>query len=190
MIFWEKSQFADFMSSLFCSYGSDVVSKSYSKIKFMVRYVVPLCAIFVLFFIHALQPTLWSIKHEGVRPWKMGASLLNASAPKTMVSELPIPTFLACRFRPLPQTLRRHLGKQEHTWPMVNVVECPCSSLLQNHGEQLLRIYILVDVTVLEWHSLDSWLFGRWKYIAWHSMGITKVGKSKTETGWLPNVLR
>ena len=98
MIFWEKSQFADFMSSLFCSYGSGVVSKSYSKIKFTVRYVVPLCAIFVLFFIHALQPTLWSIKHEGVRPWKMGASLLNASAPKTMVSELPIPTFLACRF--------------------------------------------------------------------------------------------
>ena len=85
MIFWEKSQFADFMSSLFCSYGSGVVSKSYSKIKFTVRYVVPLCAIFVLFFIHALQPTLWSIKHEGVRPWKMGASLLNASAPKTMV---------------------------------------------------------------------------------------------------------
>ena len=77
-----------------------------------------------------------------------------------------------------------------HIWRMVNVVECPCSSLLQNHGEQLLRIYILVDVTVLEWHSLDSWLFGRWKYIAWHSMGITKVGKSKTETGWLPNVLR
>ena len=49
MIFWEKSQFADFMSSLFCSYGSGVVSKSYSKIKFTVRYVVPLCAIFVLF---------------------------------------------------------------------------------------------------------------------------------------------
>ena len=96
MIFWEKSQFADFMSSLFCSYGSGVVSKSYSKIKLTVRYVVPLCAIFVLFFIHALQPTLWSIKHEGVRPWKMGASLLNASAPKTMVSELPIPKFLAC----------------------------------------------------------------------------------------------
>ena len=71
-----------------------------------------------------------------------------------------------------------------------DVVECPCSSLLQNHSEQLLRIYILVDVTVLEWHSLDSWLFGRWKYIAWQSMGITKVGKSKTETGWLPNVLR
>ena len=74
-------------------------------------------------------------------------------------------------------------------WPMVNVVECPCSSLLQNHGEQLLGIYILVDVTVLEWHSLDSWLFGRWKYIALHSMS-SKVGKSETETGWPPNVLR
>ena len=73
---------------------------------------------------------------------------------------------------------------------MADVFECPCFSLLQNNGEQLLRIYILVDVTVLEWHSLDSWLFGRWKYIAWHSMGITKVGKSKTKTGWLPNVLR
>ena len=26
--------------------------------------------------LHALKPKLWSIKHEGVRPWKMGASLL------------------------------------------------------------------------------------------------------------------
>ena len=57
----------------------------------MLFHLVPFSCFF--FFIHALQPTLWSIKHEGVRPWKMGASLLNASAPKTMVSELPIPTF-------------------------------------------------------------------------------------------------
>ena len=50
MIFWEKSQFVDFMSLLFCSYGSGIVNKSYSKIKFTVRYVVPLCGFFVHFF--------------------------------------------------------------------------------------------------------------------------------------------
>ena len=141
--------------------------------------------LYIFFLVHSLQPKLWSIKHEGVTPWKMGASLLNASAPKTIVSELRIPTFLIFLFhKPQGAVL-----ENENTC-MADVVECPSSSLLQNHGEQLLRIYILVDVTVLEWHSLDYWLFGRWKYIAWHSMGITKVGKSKTETGWLANVLR
>ena len=186
MIFWEKSQFADFMSSLFCSYGSGVVSKSYSKIKFTVRYVVPLCAIFVLFsYMHYSQRYGASnTKGWDLEKWVRASLTRQLRKPWFRTPDSNIPHF------PLPQTLRRHLGKQEHTWRMVNVFECPCSSLLQNHGEQLLRIYILVDVTVLEWHSLDSWLFGRWKYIAWHSMGITKVGKSKTETGWLPNVLR
>ena len=78
---------------------------------------------------------------------------------------------------------RTHMADGECCWMSMFFVA-------SHHGEKLLRIYILVDVTVLEWHSLDSWLFGRWKYIAWQSMGITKVGKSKTETGWLPNVLR
>ena len=132
MIFWEKSQFADFMSSLFCSYGSGVVSKSYSKIKFTVRYVVPLCAIFVLFFIHALQPTLWSIKHEGVRPWKMGASLLNASAPKTMVSELPIPTFLPFRFHKPSGAILENKNTHGGWWMLLNVHVLRCVRTMAN----------------------------------------------------------
>lgn len=73
---WENSQFADFMSSLFCCNGSGDVNKTNPKIK----YVVSLCC----FFIHALQPKLCSIKHEGVKPWKMGGSLLNWCKHKIM----------------------------------------------------------------------------------------------------------
>ena len=130
MIFWEKSQFVDFMSSLFCSYGSSVVNKSYSKIKFTVRYVVPLCGFFYIFFlVHSLQPKLWSIKHEGVTPWKMGASLLNASAPKTIDSELRIPTFLIFLFHK-PQGA---ILENENTWRMLlNVHLLRCSRTMAN----------------------------------------------------------
>ena len=38
-------------------------TKHGSKIKFNVRYVVSFCG----FSVHALQPKLWDIKHEGVR---------------------------------------------------------------------------------------------------------------------------
>ena len=49
-----------------------IMNKIYAKIKFNVRYVVSV----LVFFVHALQPNLSSIKHVGVRPWKMGASLI------------------------------------------------------------------------------------------------------------------
>lgn len=62
------------MSSLFSCYGIDDVNKTYPKIKFNVIYVVSICG----FSLHALQAKLWSIKHEGVRPQKMGASLLKS----------------------------------------------------------------------------------------------------------------
>ena len=62
------------MSSLFSCYGSGDVNKTYSKIKFNVIYVDSICG----FSLHALQAKLWGIKHEGVRPQKMGASLLKS----------------------------------------------------------------------------------------------------------------
>ena len=37
------------MSSLFCCYGTGDINKTYSKIKFSVRYVVSLCGFFSLF---------------------------------------------------------------------------------------------------------------------------------------------
>ena len=186
MIFWEKSQFVDFMSSLFCSYGSGVVNKSYSKIKFTVRYVVPLCGFFVHFFwyIHYSQSYGASnTKGWHLEKWVRASLTRQLRKPLFPNSGFQHSWFSSSTNPKAPDWIE----KREH---MADVVECPSSSLLQNHGEQILGIYILVDVTVLEWHSLDSWLCGRWKYIAWHSMGITKVGKSETETGWPPNVLR
>ena len=73
--FGENSQFVDFMSSLYRCYGSGDVNKTYCKIRFNIRYVVLLRG----FSVNALQPKLWSIKHKGVRPLKMVASLLKPS---------------------------------------------------------------------------------------------------------------
>ena len=60
------------MPSLFCCGGSGDV-KTYSKLKFNVSYVVLLCG----FFVPALQPKIWSIKQEGVRPLQLHQSFSN-----------------------------------------------------------------------------------------------------------------
>ena len=46
--FRETSQCVHFISSSFCCYGCSDVNKTYSKIKFSVRYVVSLCGFFIL----------------------------------------------------------------------------------------------------------------------------------------------
>lgn len=74
--FRENSHFADFMSSLSCFWDRRNVNKTYPKSKFNVRHV-SLCGFSVL----ALLPKLWSIKHKGMRPRKMGTSLLNFTQP-------------------------------------------------------------------------------------------------------------
>ena len=59
---------------IFCC-GSGAVNKTYSRIKFSVRYFVSRCG----FFVHALQPKLWGIKHiywgETLKKWRRAFSI-------------------------------------------------------------------------------------------------------------------
>ena len=119
MIFWEKSQFVDFMTSfIFCSYGSGVVNKSYSKIKFTVGYVVPtlltlwLFCTFFSWYIHYSQ----SYGASNTKGWDL-EKWVRAS----LTRQLRKPWFPNSRFQHSwfsastnPKAPSCNLGKREH----------------------------------------------------------------------------